>query len=149
MEDIEIRKAHEQDVAALLALYKDARIETGRPPSAKDAREHLAVMHQTPHLGIFVAHIGSTIVGTYALMIMDSLAKGGLRAGIVEDIAVSPAHQGRGIGHLLMEHAMGECRRAGCYKMVASSGRKGTPAHDFYKSVGFEEHGLSYTVPIA
>jgi GNAT superfamily N-acetyltransferase len=148
MEDIEIRKANEQDVPALLALYRDAGIESGKPFTAEQGVEHFAVFKQYPHFDIFVAHIGPEIVGTYELLIMDNLAKGGQRVGIVEDVAVPPEHQGKGIGHTMMEHAMGQCREAGCYKMVVSSGRRRTLAHDFYKSLGFEEHGFSYTVPI-
>jgi GNAT superfamily N-acetyltransferase len=44
----------------------------------------------------------------------------------------------------MMEHALAECRAAGCYKMTLSSGLPRAGAHRFYDSLGFERHGYSY-----
>jgi GNAT superfamily N-acetyltransferase len=63
---------------------------------------------------------------------------------VVEDVAVLPSMQGKGIGRVMMEHARSECRRAGCYKLALSSNLKRTDAHRFYDSLGFERHGFSF-----
>jgi hypothetical protein len=42
---------------------------------------------------------------------------------------------------------MSHCiREASCYKLALSSNRKRDAARDFYKSLGFAQHHLSFTV---
>jgi GNAT superfamily N-acetyltransferase len=80
---------------------------------------------------------------------MDNMAKRGRRSGIVEDVAVDPQYQGRGIGRAMMQHALEQCRRADCYKLVLSSNLKREDAHRFYDSLGFKRHGYSFRVELA
>ena len=148
MEEVFIREADEQDVPAILALYREAGVESDQPFSVEEAQEHFAVFRRYPYFHIFVAEIDGVIAGTYELMIMDNLAKGGRRSGIVEDVAVSPRSQGRGMGRRMMEHAVEQCRAAGCYKLALSSGLRRTGAHEFYESIGFERHGFSFGIPL-
>ena len=84
------------------------------------------------------------MVGTYCLILVQKLGKRGTPAGVVEDVAVLPGRQGRGIGRAMMEHALAECRRAGCYKLALSSNLVREEAHRFYESLGFEKHGYSF-----
>ena len=86
------------------------------------------------------------IAGTYALLVLDNLAKRGARTGIVEDVAVLPARQGQGIGRAMMAHAREQCRAAGCYKLSLSSNLCRQAAHRFYESLGFERHGYSFVI---
>jgi GNAT superfamily N-acetyltransferase len=65
---------------------------------------------------------------------------------VVEDVAVSPSHQGKGIGRAMMAHALEECRKAGCYKLALSSNLKRENAHQFYESLGFKRHGYSFVI---
>jgi GNAT superfamily N-acetyltransferase len=65
---------------------------------------------------------------------------------VIEDVAVRPEFQGRGVGRAMMEHARSECRRAGCYKMTLSSNLKRDGAHRFYDALGFERHGYSFLI---
>lgn len=148
MSDIFIREASEEDIPAVLSLYSSAGITDDAAFSIEEAREHLKVFRRYPSFRVFVAVIDASIVGTYELLIMDNLAKRGKRSGIVEDVAVSPAHQGRGIGRALMEHAREQCRQAGCYKFTLSSNLKREEAHRFYDALGFERHGYSFRTKI-
>lgn len=88
------------------------------------------------------------LVGAYSLLVMDKLTKRGRRVGVVDDVGVSPEQQGKGIGRAMMEHAMEECRTAGCYKMMLSSNLKRTEAHVSYERQGFERHGYSFVVDV-
>ena len=63
---------------------------------------------------------------------MHKLGKRGTPAGIVEDVAVLPAMQGRGVGRAMMKHAREQCRLAGCYKLALSSNMQREAAHRFY-----------------
>jgi GNAT superfamily N-acetyltransferase len=146
MSGVVIREASEADLAAILRTYAEARIESGAGFTLEEAREHFARFRQYPYYRIFVAEAGGTFVGTYALLIMDNLAKRGARSGVVEDVAVSPAWQGHGVGRAMMEHAREQCRAKGCYKLTLSSNLKREAAHRFYDALGFERHGYSFRV---
>lgn len=144
MVDVHIREATSNDAPAIIDLYRSAGIESQSSFTATEASEHFAVFRRYPNYRVFVAVRGQEIVGTYELLIMDNLAKRGQRSGVVEDVAVSPRHQGLGVGRALMLHAREQCRNAGCYKFVLSSGLGRPDAHAFYESIGLERHGFSF-----
>lgn len=144
MNDIRIREATEDDLPAILRIYSASGIFDEESFTLEEAREHLQVFKRYPSYRIFIALLDDAVVGTYELLIMDNLAKRGKKSGIVEDVAVSPAHQGRGIGRAMMEHARAQCREAGCYKLMLSSNLKREEAHRFYDALGFERHGYSF-----
>lgn len=142
-----IREATEADVAAILRCYREAGIEDDGF-TEDEARAHFARLRTYPSYRIFVAEVDGAIAGTYGLIILDKLAKRGIPAGIVEDVAVVPAYQRAGVGRAMMEHAREQCRIAGCYKMMLSSNLKREAAHRFYDSLGFERHGYSFLLPL-
>lgn len=148
MEEIVIREAGENDLAAVLRAYEAAGIGGGVSFTVDEAREQFAKLRKYPSYRVFVAEADGVIAGTYALIILDNLAKRGARAGVVEDVAVLPDRQGRGIGRAMMDHAREECRRAGCYKMTLSSNVAREGAHRFYDALGFERHGYSFLLRI-
>jgi GNAT superfamily N-acetyltransferase len=146
MAELEIRDATDDDVPGVLRVFADAGIDRGESFTVEEARDHYARIRSWPNFRLLAAVTGGEVVGTYALVIMDKLGKRGTPAGVVEDVAVSPAHQGQGIGRAMMAHALEECRKAGCYKLALSSNVKRKAAHEFYESLGFERHGYSYVV---
>jgi GNAT superfamily N-acetyltransferase len=146
MSEVEIREAVEGDLAGILRAYSSAGIDGGQSFTVEEAREHFARFRAYPNYRVFVALAEGTVAGTYALLILDNLAKRGARAGIVEDVAVLPERQGQGIGRAMMEHARQRCRAAGCYKMALSSNLSRGSAHRFYDALGFERHGYSFVI---
>jgi len=146
MAAMEIRDARDEDLAGVLRVLADSGIDGGLSFTAVEAQEHLARIRQWPNFRLLAVLAGGEVVGTYTLVIMDKLGKRGTPAGVVEDVAVLPGSQGHGIGRAMMEHAIAECRKAGCYKLALSSNVKRGPAHRFYESLGFERHGYSFAV---
>src|SRR5258706_13790865 len=136
-----IRAATEADIPGILRAYSTAGIDASAAYTPDEARAQFALLERYPSYRIFVAEIDGVIAGTYALIILDNLAKRGARAGAGEDVAVLPDRQGSGIGRAMMEHAREQCRAAGCYKMTLSSNLKRDAAHRFYDALGFERHG--------
>jgi GNAT superfamily N-acetyltransferase len=146
MGEVTIREAVEGDLAGILHAYSSAGIDGGQSFTVEEAREHFARFRAYPNYRLFVALAVGTVAGTYALLILDNLAKRGAKAGIVEDVAVLPERQGQGIGRAMMEHARQQCRAAGCYKMALSSNLSRESAHRFYDALGFERHGYSFAI---
>lgn len=141
-----IREASEADLGAILRLYTDSGIDGGRSFTVEEARAHFARFRDYPNYRVYVAWVEGAIAGTYALLLLDNLAKRGARTGVVEDVAVDPRSQRRGVGRAMMQHAREQCRAAGCYKLMLSSGLPRTAAHRFYESLGFERHGYSFVI---
>ncbi len=141
-----IREAVDADLPDILRAYSESGIASEDAYTVEDAREQLAVIRRYPSYRIFVTEVDGVFAGTYALILLDNLNKRGARAAIVEDVAVLPGFQGRGVGRAMMEHAREESRLAGCYKMALSSNLKREGAHAFYDSLGFERHGYSFVI---
>ena len=148
MNDLVIRVATEDDIPAILRLYRDAQIDGEGGFTVEEARTHFALLESYPYFRIFVALVGEWVAGTYELVILDNMAKCGRKSGIVEDVAVHPDHQGQGVGRAMMQHALDQCRLAGCYKMTLSSNLKRQGAHLFYDSLGFTRHGYSFQIEL-
>jgi GNAT superfamily N-acetyltransferase len=141
---LEIREATEADLPGVLRVLAESGIDGGQSFTLSEAQVQYARLRRAANFHLLVAVAGAEIVGTYSLIIVEKLGKRGAAAGVVEDVAVLPARQGQGVGRAMMEHARGECRRAGCYKLALSSNLVREQAHRFYDSLGFERHGYSY-----
>ena len=145
---LNIREARDADLPAVLALYAQPGLDDGDVLSHDEARAVWQQFARYPNYRLFVAEdgAGGEVVATYALLVMHNLAHRGTPSAIAEDVVVSPAHQGRGIGRALMAHALAQAREAGCYKLALSSNAKRESAHAFYRSLGFQQHGLSFLI---
>ena len=143
---MEIRDARDEDLPGVLRVLAESGIDGGSSFTLEEARVHLGRIREWRGFRLLVAVADGEIAGTYSLVIMEKLGKRGTPAGVVEDVAVLPGMQGRGVGRAMMEHAVGECRKAGCYKLALSSNVKRGAAHRFYESLGFERHGYSFAV---
>ena len=145
---VEVREAAAEDIQQVLSIYKAAGLASRGQLNTEEAMAVHAKMAQYPNYHVFVAEQDGEVVGTFALLIMDNLANGGVPSGIVEDVAVLPELHGHGIGKAMMRFAMQRCRRDGCYKMMLSSNLIRTEAHRFYEALGFTRHGFSYRVDL-
>jgi ribosomal protein S18 acetylase RimI-like enzyme len=146
MADMFVRPAERADLPAVLALYAQPELDDGRVLSRADAEAVFARFAAYPDYTLHVAEENGEIVGTFALLVMDNIGHLGTPSAVVEDVAVAPACQGRGIGRRMMAHALDLARAKGCYKLALSSNLKREAAHGFYESLGFEKHGFSFRV---
>jgi glucosamine-phosphate N-acetyltransferase len=71
-----------------------------------------------PNLRTYVAIWDSKVVGTTRLLVERKFIHGGGLVGHIEDVAVSPEYQHRGVGTALVRHAVDEAKRLGCYKVI-------------------------------
>jgi len=148
-ESLEIREAGVADLPRLMPLIGQLGMDDGRVLDAGEAEGLIDKMKGYPDYRLYVALAGGEAVGVFALLIMDNLGHQGAPSGIVEDVVVRHDRRRRGIGEAMMGFAMDRCREKKCYKMVLSSNRNRADAHEFYRSLGFEIHGLSFEVRIA
>jgi len=143
---MEIRPTDENDLPGVLRLYGQEGMNDGRVLDPDAAVAIFRRMRTYPSYRLYVALEGAVIVGTFALLIMDNLAHMGAPSAIVEDVCVDERLRGQGIGRRMMEFAMKVASDSGCYKVVLSSNLVRENAHAFYRSLGFEQHGVSFGV---
>ena len=146
---IVIRQAADEDLPALLGLYREAGFGTGTVVDVPAARALLERIRTYPDYRLYVATLdGGPPVGTYVLLIMDNIAHDGRPLAIVEQVVVAREQQGKGLGKAMMHHAMAEARKANCYKLQLSSHTRFHDAHAFYDKLGFTRHGYSFYVDL-
>ena len=148
MENLLIRKAERQDLPVIMELLKELDLEGDEAMSLEEVHRLFNRISQYPDYHIYLATKGGEPVGTYTLLIMDKLEHGGTPSGIVDSVAVASDRQGEGIGKALMQHAKDTCQEKGCYKIMLSSNKTRTDAHRFYEALGYEQHGISYSLNI-
>lgn len=142
----QIRLATADDVAEVQRLYAETGLDGGKPIPLAAASDIFARFARYPSYRLWVAERDGAVVGTYALMFMDNIAHSGRPLAVVEQVGVDQRLQGQGLGKLMMQHAMSEAERAGCYKLMLSSHVDRTDAHAFYDKLGFERHGFGFIV---
>ena len=140
------RPASKADLPEVLRLYAQPDLDDGKVLATHDAERIFERMAAYPDYKLYVAVSEGQIVGTFALLIMDNLGHLGASSAVIEDVAVAPEWQGRGIGKLMMRHALELSAGKGCYKVTLSSNVKRERAHAFYESLGFERHGYSFRI---
>jgi GNAT superfamily N-acetyltransferase len=144
LKGIVIRNAFKSDLESILGLYSEPEMDDGRVVDLSKAERIFERMKLYPNYAIYVAELEDEIIGTFSLLIMDNLAHMGAPSGIVEDVVVRSHWQRHGVGKRMMDFAMKQSEKAGCYKLMLSSNLKRKLAHNFYESLGFQRHGYSY-----
>lgn len=141
-----IRVAVKADLPAIMEIYAQPTVDNGKILSFAEAESIYDRMQLYPDYRLYVTECDAGVVGTFALLIMDNLAHLGAPSGIVEDIAVAPSYQRRGIGRAMMQYAWEYCQRRGCYKLTLSANLIREQAHSFYERLGFQRHGYSFSL---
>src|SRR4051812_18635224 len=119
--DVSIQEAKEQDLPALIDLYKQLDASDSEQLSIEATTQMFRKISMYPDYKLYIAVKDGQIVGTFTLLIMDSLAHRGKPSGIVEDIVVDEIWRGKGVGKLMMQFAMNYCKKVGCSKLALSS----------------------------
>jgi ribosomal protein S18 acetylase RimI-like enzyme len=130
--DVRLRAATDADVPMLAALVDDAyghyveRI--GEPP--RPMTDDYAEVVRTRRVA--VAELDGAIVG----LIVYGVDEEGF---LIDNVAVDPAHQGEGVGRLLLEHGEAEARRAGFDSVYLYTHRLMTENQALYARIGYVE----------
>jgi GNAT superfamily N-acetyltransferase len=143
---VQMRTATRADLPALLALYEDSGVDASGSNALERAAVQWDAIHSINNARVLAAEDERRIVGTLTLFILPLLAHGGAPEALVESVVVHPATQGRGVGRVMMQHAMRIAAEHRCYKLALTSNLQREGAHAFYDRLGFERHGVSFIV---
>ena len=98
-----------------------------------------AVLNRRREQGIrtYVARFDGETVGTASLIVEQKFIHQGGLVGHIEDVSTRSGFERRGIGKMLVEHAVAEAWKLGCYKVILCSEEANQP---FYERCGFRPH---------
>ncbi|MCX4825459.1 GNAT family N-acetyltransferase [Streptomyces sp. NBC_01142] len=135
-EDVEIRRATARDAKRLTKLVRNSRAYEG-PYAPLIADYRVGPDYIETHQVFVAVGEGDRLLGFYALV---------LSPPELDLMFVADAVQGLGIGRRLVEHMIGEARRAGLpgVRIVSHP-----PAEGFYRSVGAKRIGIVKASPPA
>ena len=136
-----VRRAEKRDLSEIVALLADDDLGTSRedpgPPLNPRYAEAFAAVDRDPNQLLAVVEEAGRVVGCLQLSFVPGLSLRGMWRGQIESVRIAASRRGAGLGHMMIEWAIGECRRRGCglVQLTMNKTRKETPR--FYESLGF------------
>lgn len=140
--DVRLRPATPDDVARITELvdaaYRHYLDRLPGPPRPMTL-DYADVVRRDR---VLVAERGDEIVGLLVLAVEDGRF-------VMDNLAVDPAHQGTGVGRLLLEHAEAEARRAGFDAIHTYTNEKMTENRALYERIGYVQYDRRQHGPMA
>ncbi|MFF2805913.1 GNAT family N-acetyltransferase [Streptomyces sp. NPDC058000] len=146
MSDLEIRRATEADLPAIVAMLADDPLGATResPDDLTPYRAAFAALDADPNQHLVVADRGGRVVGTLQLTLIPGLSRRGATRTIVEAVRIHADERGAGLGTVLIEWAIAESRKLGCQLVQLTSDATRVDAHRFYERLGFDASHLGF-----
>ncbi len=141
---IKIDFAKEEDLPYLADLLSELfSLESDFTPDRDKQVSGLHLILDQPQLGqLFVLRVDGQIAGMANALVTVSTAEGG-KVLLLEDVIVSQAHRGGGLGRQLVEHVLAWARGQGMTRVTLLADRGNAPALDFYHALGFDLSNMS------
>lgn len=138
-----IEKATAADIPALSDLLSVLFSQEAEfTPNAGAQQRGLAQIISKPEIGVvLVARQNNQIVGMVNLLFTISTALGD-RVALLEDMVVSPASRGSGVGTKLLSEAISFARVQGCKRITLLTDQSNESAQRFYARQGFVMSGM-------
>jgi GNAT superfamily N-acetyltransferase len=105
-------------------------------PAYEDA---FAAVLASPDNTLFVAEQAGAVIGTFQVTLIPGLVARGRSRAKIESVHVAPEQRGRGIGAVMIGHALAFAREKGAGMAELTSNKSRIDAHRFYVRLGFEQ----------
>ncbi len=136
-----VRKGREEDATVVLELIRELAVYEKEPEAVIVTEDQLREdgFGADPLYGLFVAEVDSKVVGISLYYYRYSTWKG--KCLYLEDLIVTEAHRGKGLGKALFEATLNQAKEDNCTKMNWQVLDWNTPAIGFYTSYNAELDG--------
>lgn len=144
---IELKKGEKDDIPHILelldrvrALHHDGRPDVFKSNGTKYDAGQLEEKLKDPEEGIFVAYDGETFLGYICTALKEYKGHAIMNDRkylYVDDLCVSKASRGRGVGRLLLDKAKYFAKEKGAASMELNVWKFQNSAEGFYRSCGF------------
>ena len=148
MDAINIREAVFDDMRMVIELIGQSDMSPDNELTLQQAGDLFNQISQTGCHKIYVVELGSSIIATFALVVVQQLSHNGAKSVIIEDIVVATELQNQGIGKQIIKFAADVAQTLGAYKICLSSGHARLQAHAFYKRMGYEQDGYRFALTL-
>ena len=150
-ENLKFKIATEHNLSTLNTLYAD--MNDKQLMTQKKILEIWQQIQQVPNYYIYLAYLDnkamsltSFAIGTFSLLFMPTMMHPGFhKSAILDSVTILSSYRSKGYGKQMMRQALEISADAGCYKVTLSSNLQREEAHKFYQSLGFQQHGWSYS----
>ena len=145
MSKIIIRKADKDDINDLAELLSELfELEKDFTADIDTQIRGLSMIISNPASIVLLAEDvnNSKTVGMCTMQILVSTAQGS-KSGHIEDVIITKERRGEGIGKLLLKAVIDIAKKEGCTRLQLSADNNNTPAHGFYKKLGWNQTNLS------
>ena len=133
-----IRRATAEDVPAIVALLADDDLgKTREVPGDPCYAEAFAAIAADTNQFLAVVDDDGEIAGCLQLSFIPGLSLKGMWRGQIESVRIAASRRGQGLGHVMIDWAIGECRRRGCGLVQLTMNKTRKDSHRFYESLGF------------
>ncbi|TWD79670.1 L-amino acid N-acyltransferase YncA [Kribbella amoyensis] len=132
-----IREARPADYAAIMRLYQELH---PNDPVPRDAADVFTRILNSPGLHLFVLELDGDVVASTYLNVIPNLTRAAAPYAVVENVIVTTARRGTGLGKQLMAATLQAAWDAGCYKVMLATGSQKPSTHAFYRACGFSPH---------
>lgn len=143
---IRMREAVAGDVPRIATLIMHGAPVQKRTPEqiAAEAQDPVYLkafeaVSANPYNTLFVAEREGVVVGTYQITLLPGMAERGRVRAKIESVHVAPEYRGRGIGAIMMRHALAFAAERGVGLVEQTSNKARPEAHRFYRNLGFEQ----------
>lgn len=130
----DIREIALGDLTSLVSLVG----QLGYPIDAASMEANIKSYRTFPHLKAWVIEKSGKVLGVLSLAITESFHRRGRSARILS-LVIDEAHRRLKLGEALIKVAEEYAKSKGCSYLELTSGMHRKPAHQFYKSLGFDE----------
>ena len=138
---VAVRRATRDDLPCIVAMLHDDGLGKHREDPSLPLDERYSAAFERldgddDHLMLVLQQDGA-IVGYLQLSFIPGLSRRGMLRGHIEAVRIAGDRRGQGLGTILLEHAIDECRRRNCGLVQLTSDKQRTDARRFYERVGF------------
>jgi ribosomal protein S18 acetylase RimI-like enzyme len=137
-----LRRATVSDLPAIVALLSDdligrTREDPSTPPNPRYAAAFQAI-DRDPNQLLAVAEDRGEAIGCLQISFIPGLSRLGMWRGQIESVRVSSSHRSEGIGRIMFEWAIEQCRQRQCGLVQLTTDKSRPDAQRFYESLGFK-----------
>ena len=135
---MEIKKISQKDLDTLMDLYVQlSPVNEGLSNEKRDeVWEQIQKDDKITYLG---AYENDQLIATCFLTIIPNLSNQGRPIGFIENVVTDENWRGKGVGTQLLKKAIEIAKEQNCYKVFLESGITRTGAHEFYRTLGFDD----------
>jgi len=136
-----IRPLVRDDLPDLMRLYAFFHPEESSPSAQDPAVEKIwETIQADSNLHYYGAEADGKIVSSCTLTLIPNLTRGFHPYGLIENVITDPAWRKRGLATQVLQFALNEAWRKGCYKIMLLTGSKSETTLRFYEKCGFQRN---------